>query len=224
MAADEVMLQAAERGTTALRFYTWDEPTLSLGYFQPAAARLTDPLLADRTWVRRPSGGAAILHHWELTYCLVLPAGLQGKRNWVCTFHDLVAAALRSFGVELHAVGCGEEKKLGDYLCFLHQTPGDLLIDSSKVAGSAQRKRRGALMQHGSILLAQSPCTPALPGIAELSGKRLGAEELTERLAGLFRKQMNWDLRESEFTDEEERQIAEMAREKYQSIEWNEKR
>lgn len=223
MAADEAMLQAAERGAASLRFYTWDQATLSLGYFQQAAPRLADPLLAKRAWVRRATGGAAILHHRELTYCLALPASVLGKENWICKVHDLIAMALRSWEVETRSVGCGEERKLGEFLCFLHQTPGDLLMDDAKIAGSAQRKRRGALVQHGSILLAQSPYTPALPGIVELSGKRVAAGELMACLVERF-SQLKWDLTPDEFSVGEEREIALLAREKYESAEWNEKR
>src|SRR5436190_6027688 len=76
MALDEALLRSAlERRVAGLRFYTWSEPTLSLGYFQAHAERRIDPLLADVAYVRRPTGGAAILHHRELTYALALPAG-----------------------------------------------------------------------------------------------------------------------------------------------------
>ena len=46
MAADEMLLESAAQGVASLRFYGWSEATVSLGYFQPAAARLADPLLA----------------------------------------------------------------------------------------------------------------------------------------------------------------------------------
>jgi lipoate-protein ligase A len=227
MAADEVMLEgAADSGVPSLRFYTWSEPTVSLGYFQPAAARLADPLTVNLAWVRRPSGGAAILHHHELTYCLALPAGSpwQGKESWLCRFHHLVASTLQSFGVASRGVVCGEEKKLGEFLCFLHQTPADLLIGSSKVVGSAQRKLRGALMQHGSIILERSAYAPALPGIRELVGKQIVADELAARLAVVFEKETGWEMRRSEWTTEERQRIDEVAREKYGAVGWNEKR
>src|SRR5262249_44203157 len=85
MAADEVLLEAASRGTASLRFYTWAEATLSLGYFQPAAERLP-----GLPWVRRASGGSALVHDQELTYCLALPAGApwqRGGESWICRFH-----------------------------------------------------------------------------------------------------------------------------------------
>ena len=77
MARDEAMLHAAERGVASLRFYTWTAPTLSLGYFQPSADRHTDTALSQMAWVRRATGGAAIVHDpaHEITYSLALPPG-----------------------------------------------------------------------------------------------------------------------------------------------------
>src|SRR4051812_29350845 len=120
MAADEVLLEhAAATGRPALRFYTWDPPTLSLGYFQPFAGRLADPRLAALPVVRRPTGGGAIVHHHELTYALALPAGPAQKGvNWACRMHDVIRAALGSDGVPAAACGCGREKGRGAFLCF----------------------------------------------------------------------------------------------------------
>lgn len=222
MAADEVMLlAAADRNIASLRFYTWSVPTLSLGYFQPAAPRLTDVV-----WVRRPSGGAAILHHHELTYCLALPIGApwQTKESWICRFHHLVTAALATFGVLADSVVCGQEKKLGDFLCFLHQTAGDLLINDAKIAGSAQRKLRGALMQHGSILLKRSPHAPALEGIAELVENEIGVGELSDAIAREMRSDTKWEIQEASWTEDERRRAAEIAQSKYSSESWNLKR
>src|SRR5437588_9911435 len=74
MAADEVLLEGASAGVASLRFYGWSEPTLSLGYFQSAAVRRTDPRLAALPYVRRPTGGMTLVHHHELTSALALPA------------------------------------------------------------------------------------------------------------------------------------------------------
>src|SRR4051794_9804512 len=74
MALDEALLLSAERdGIGALRFYTWREPTLSLGYFQPHADRAAHAASKNCTLVRRASGGGAILHDRELTYSIALP-------------------------------------------------------------------------------------------------------------------------------------------------------
>src|SRR5262245_56205962 len=160
MAGDEVLLRSAASGRPSLRFYRWTEATLSLGYFQPEARRLEDPLLRDLPFVRRPTGGDALVHHHELTYCLAVLRN-QGRRSaqpWLA-MHAVIAAALAEFGIEAHPHVAGERHSFSGFLCFEHFTDGDLIVQGAKVVGSAQRKQRDALMQHGSILLAQSPCT-----------------------------------------------------------------
>ncbi len=76
MAVDEVLLDwSAQSGGYAWRFYRWDEPTLSLGYFQPYEDRQRHPPSRACPAVRRATGGGAILHDAELTYSLAVPAG-----------------------------------------------------------------------------------------------------------------------------------------------------
>ncbi len=225
MSADEAMLESAVRGVASLRFYTWSEPTLSLGYFQHAADRDTN--LARLPWVRRSTGGAAIVHHHELTYALALPPGNEwaSREHWICRFHHVVQRVLRAYGVESHAVVCGEEQKLGEVVCFLHQTPGDLLINGSKVAGSAQRKMRGAMLQHGSILLHRSEFVPLLPGICDAPGApEIAVEELGDILTKAFVADTGWDVMPGDWTAEERERIAVIRAEKYTHRDWNEKR
>lgn len=229
MAADEAMLESAvERGIASLRFYTWSEPTLTLGYFQPASDVSAVP--GNLPWVRRSTGGAAIVHHHELTYAMALPDTQEWRpsESWVCRFHHLLRSVLADHGVASRAVICGEEKKLGEVLCFLHQTAGDLLIQGSKVAGSAQRKRKRALLQHGSLLLSRSEFAPMLPGIndfakeaartAALPGQTFSPGRLAELLESRF------DLEPSDWTAEELRRTEEIRAEKYANLEWNGKR
>ncbi|HXD88066.1 MAG TPA: lipoate--protein ligase family protein [Urbifossiella sp.] len=234
MAADEAMLEtASERGVASLRFYTWSKPTLSLGYFQASGGRQPpDSLIVEENQganaprsplpvVRRATGGAAILHHRELTYALALPEGKawHSRESWICRFHHLLRDVLAESGIAAHLVVCGEERKLGDVLCFLHQTPGDLLVNGSKVAGSAQRKLKGALLQHGSILLSRSEFAPMLPGINDMSGcEPFTPERLADALASRFAAQPN------DWTAEETERIAAIRAAKYANPAWNEKR
>lgn len=218
MAADEAMLEAAERGIASLRFYTWTAPTLSLGYFQPSTVRLG---WSQLPWVRRSTGGGAIVHHRELTYALAVPAGSEWhtRESWICRFHRQIRDVLADAGVKVHTVICGEERKLGEGLCFLHQTPGDLLLGGSKIAGSAQRKRNGALLQHGSILLSRSEFAPMLVGIDDFAGFTLhGPERFAQVLAGTFSPEPG------EWTAEECLRIAAIRELKYASPSWNDKR
>ncbi|MFO0803899.1 MAG: lipoate--protein ligase family protein [Gemmataceae bacterium] len=216
MAADEAMLESAELGVASLRFYAWSEPTITLGYFQPAAVALS-----GLPWVRRSTGGDAIVHHRELTYGLALPNGREWRpagEPWTCRFHHLLRDVLGEVGIESRAVLCGEEQRLGETLCFLHQTAGDLLIRGSKVAGSAQRKRHGALLQHGSILLERSEHASMLPGINDLTGASITPRSLAERLAAKF------EARPGDWTDAERERTAAIRAEKYANPDWNFKR
>ena len=67
MADDEVLLESATAGVASVRFYGWLPATLSLGYFQPEQIRHADASLARLPFVRRPSGGAALIHDQEVT-------------------------------------------------------------------------------------------------------------------------------------------------------------
>jgi lipoate-protein ligase A len=222
MALDEALLRSAlDRKEASLRFYTWAEPTLSLGYFQMHADRR--PGVA---WVRRPTGGDAILHHHELTYCLALPAGppWHTSESWLCRMHHAIGAGLGQFGVETNAVVCGEEQRLGPFLCFQHQTPADLRIAGHKVVGSAQRRPHGAMMQHGSILLRASPHAPELPGIADLSGVTIALPDLERQIVAALVQKTGWTFEPSDWTAEERRAAAELEHDKYATAAWNEKR
>src|SRR5207249_11851098 len=88
------------------------------------------------------------------------------------------AAALRHLRVAATCCPPAGARGAGTFLCFQHYTPGDLLVGSAKVVGSAQRRARSAFLQHGSILLARSPYAPALAGIRELTGRDLAIAEV----------------------------------------------
>jgi lipoate-protein ligase A len=186
MALDESLLHAAENeGMATLRFYAWREPTLSLGYFQQHADRALHSASVNCTLVRRASGGGAILHDKELTYSIALPRShplaKQPEPLYLAT-HNSLLAALAEFGVNAVLCQPGEtiQRAPADepFLCFQRRTFGDVLLGESKIAGSAQRRQRGAVLQHGSVLLAQSEFSPELPGVAELAGRHITADQL----------------------------------------------
>ena len=82
MAVDEALLAAtSETSEPTLRFYQWQRPTISLGYFQPYIARDQHPASNHADIVRRLSGGGAIVHDDEITYSLALPAAHPFARN-----------------------------------------------------------------------------------------------------------------------------------------------
>ena len=170
MAEDERMLESAVAGSDArLRFYRWSEQTLSLGYFQKDEE--IPKHLADLPRVRRLSGGGAILHEHEWTYSLALPArhplcvAPSGIYNIV---NDEIVASLNLLNVEASLADAESGKAHKPFLCFERRSVFDILIAGHKVVGSAQRRRKGAVLQHGTIMLEQASAAPHLPGICDL--------------------------------------------------------
>jgi lipoate-protein ligase A len=224
MATDEVLLRSAAAGIATLRFYGWSPPTLSLGYFQSEKFRHADPLLAPLPVVRRLSGGAALVHHHEVTYALALPAGAwqQGK-PWTSRMHSIIVAAFRELGLQgsLHALA---PYGAGSTLCYLHCTPDDVMVANAKVVGSAQRKHRGAILQHGGILLAQSPHTPNLPGIRELTGLEVSAESMVKAVRTGFERAIKTALADSSLSPGELEAISELKTDRYSNAAWTSRR
>jgi len=176
MALDEALLAAAARGATpALRLYEWDGAWLSLGHAQRFDARDVERCReAEVEVVRRVTGGRAVLHGADLTYSIAaserdLPGGLQESYR---ALSDALLAALRDLGVaaERAAAAAGSA---ADFDCFAEAAPDELCVGGRKLAGSAQRRTGGALLQHGSIRLAEDPA-PA----ARIAGTGRGATSL----------------------------------------------
>jgi lipoate-protein ligase A len=179
-----------------LRFYEWQEPTLSLGYFQRYADWVCHSASAGCAVVRRATGGGAILHDRELTYSCVLPPGHSLGRHAADLYnaiHDSIVAVLAEHGLTANVVACGGQSSsvagcgaratnAEPFLCFARRTPGDVLLDGWKIAGSAQRRQRGAVLQHGSILFERSAFAPELPGIQDLTSIRLDRSDFARRL------------------------------------------
>jgi lipoate-protein ligase A len=230
MALDETLLHSALRGVATLRFYGWDAATLSLGYFQPESVRHHDAQLAALPWVRRPSGGATLVHHHEVTYALALPPGEPwqtagpGCSCWLRRMHEIIAGALASLGVPSRLHTPEPDQANPGFLCFRHFAAADVLIGQAKVVGSAQRRQRGALLQHGAILLASSPWAPILPGILELTACRLSPKAVASAVADSLVQKTNWTLAPGELTAAEREAAAELTRSKYAADAWNRKR
>ncbi len=162
MARDESLLGRVGCGQSppTLRLYGWDPPTVSLGYFQRYAdfEALSAPA-GTLAVVRRLTGGGAILHDRELTYSLTLPADhrmLSGGPNRLYELaHAAIIDALASMGVStgLAGVSDGSGAARGPFFCFARRHRYDVLAGGDKLAGSAQRRRRDAVLQHGSMIL-----------------------------------------------------------------------
>lgn len=186
MAVDESLLNSAiELDVATLRWYRWCEPTVSLGYFQQKTELDADDLLSNLPVVRRITGGGAILHDNEWTYSVALPSSRRRFRDPEDLYrivHRGLIDGLKQVG---YPVRCrGETLKRIDepLLCFLRQDAHDITLNGQKILGSAQRRRRGAILQHGSLIQHASIWAKQLPGLADLAGKE-PPENLVEILS-----------------------------------------
>jgi lipoate-protein ligase A len=173
---------------------------LSLGYFQHLDDRRQHAPSRECDLVRRASGGGAILHDQELTYSLTLAVGRHvdaDLQTFYRTLHQTLIDTLSDFGVtaRLCENPSRRERHAEPFLCFQRRSEGDVLIGDHKIAGSAQRRYRTVLLQHGSILLERSDHAPELPGIAQLTGVTLSAGELSERWRERIARELDWTLR-----------------------------
>lgn len=225
MAMDAALLQlAGDREISVVRIYEWSEPTVTLGYFQATGIEQQSPF-PDLPVVRRLSGGGAILHHHEITYSLVLPASHPARQDpsgVYAVVHLAIISLLLEIGVdcqlrsEFDAANPGASNVPAGgiaepFLCFLRKNPNDIVHKTGKkVVGSAQRRRRGVTLQHGSIILRASSLTPHVRGILDLVADCCVSRfrhELPQKIAAAIGE--IWDFRV--FSQEEIALAAEIA-------------
>lgn len=161
MALDEALLDLCaagpERFAPVLRFYAFSPACLSLGRFQRIAD--IDPEACARLAidiVRRPSGGRAVLHDRCLTYALIAPweaapfaGGVRASANRIGA---ALAAGLQRLGVNASPAGL-QPRRRRPADCFAAPGEGETVHDGRKLVGSAQVRRGGAALQHGTIRL-----------------------------------------------------------------------
>ncbi len=205
MAVDETLLNQGLSGIATLRFYQWDSPTISLGHFQAAQGQFIPERFKGLASVRRLSGGGAILHHHELTYSCVLPAWHPVSREpsqLYHVIHDAIVEVLTQLNVPCQL---RRDEAFADqpFLCFARGDERDIVIGRDKIVGSAQRRRQGTILQHGSLLLKQSDWAPEFPGIKELVGQEIKPVTLIPLVSDSVSARLNLRLRPDTLSDEE---------------------
>jgi lipoate-protein ligase A len=193
MRIDEDLLnQASQDDVNTLRFYQWSEPTVSLGYFQKEVRPPEG--LEQLPVVRRLSGGGAILHDQELTYSVSLGRSHPCVKDPTGIYRIVHAAIIECLSeLDFDCTLRGDENSdpaNKSFLCFSRSDPNDIVHAGTKVVGSAQRRRRGAVLQHGSILLRASEFAPELPGVFDLGCRETNAVKLADKLEGLILNQL----------------------------------
>ena len=250
MAVDEVLLDSCRRdpGTMTLRIYSWRPPAVSLGYGQDVEGEI-DPGQCDRHGiglVRRITGGRAVLHDEELTYSLVAqeshpalggPSGVMIRR-----VSEALIGTLRQFGIPCELApdaSCGMGGKSD--VCFTATGRYEITVRGRKLAGNAQRRSGGRVLQHGSILL--GPGHRRLPllmpvrdhgrreAIARLLNERTVSvseliprvppfEEWADSLSRSFLEHLNLEGRMDALDAEERHMAKSLVRTRYGNADW----
>ncbi|RKQ88757.1 lipoate--protein ligase family protein [Brockia lithotrophica] len=196
MAVDEAILQTHVAGLTppTLRFYTWKPYALSLGYAQKVSTAADVEALARHgvVLVRRPTGGRAVFHADELTYSVVLSVGHRLAPESVLASYRLLSAGLlagyRILGIPAElAPETNRDARTKDSGsspdCFDTPSPYELVVEGKKIAGSAQMRSEGGVLQHGSLpITSDVDLLFALFPFAD-EGERLKAKEYHRRRA-----------------------------------------
>lgn len=250
MAVDEAIQTAHARGEVppTLRLYGWAPPAVSIGYFQRMAAEVD--LDACRRlgygYVRRPTGGRAIFHHEELTYSVVIREELLpgGVLETYRTLARGLVAALRRLGAPAElAPGEPDPRLAGEPSAACFDTPSayELVVAGRKVVGSAQTRREGTILQHGSVLLdldaellftllrvpagqrdaAVAHLRSRAAGLRQVLGRELGWEEAARALPEGFREALGLRFTPGDLTPGERQLAARLVAEKYGADAWN---
>ena len=254
MAVDEALLwAAAEPGAPpTLRFYGWQPATVSLGYFQEAEGQVDRAEIARRGWglVRRPTGGRAILHDNEVTYSVVIAEDrLERGHSVMGSYREI------SRGLELGLQRLGLEAVLGETaadpehrqaardlptVCFAQASRCDLVAAGRKIVGSAQMRKRGIILQHGSVPLnmrvedhlavmpgrgvsrrSEAQLAEAAQGIAQALGQPVSFDQLAGALAAGYEEAFGMTLKPGDLTPMEQARARELRETKYATEAWN---
>lgn len=199
MALDEALLDlASHRGRGFLRCYRWRPGCISFGRHEPALRRYDRARIAAHglDTVRRPTGGRAVWHDRELTYAVAAPQSAFGSLPVAYrAIHDTIRRALCSLGAAATlAPAPARTPGVGSGACFSQPVGGEVVVAGRKIVGSAQLRRTGAFLQHGSVLLEGDQSVigrvtrgPAPPGADACLGAVLGRpvpwHEVAEALA-----------------------------------------
>lgn len=254
MAVDEAILEHVLRGEVppTLRLYAWEPPCLSLGHAQPFA-EVDAARLQAHGWevVRRPTGGRAILHADELTYSVTAPQSEPRLRGNVIESYKRLAAALLNalhrLGLPAEALPKKEESNTRinpEPICFEVPSHYEITVQGKKLIGSAQARKRGGVLQHGTLPLSGDlrRITQALRFPDEVARAR-AAERLLQRAATLeallqrpvtwesaadalqaaFEQTLNLTFEHSDLTPGERERAEQLMQKKYARPEWTER-
>lgn len=256
MATDEKLLEWHSEGKIppVVRFYGWNPPSLSIGFFQRVEKEI-DMEAVNRHqlgFVRRPTGGRAVLHDQELTYSVIVSESYPSMPKSVTEAYRVISEGLlqgfRYLEMDAYfAVPKTKEeedalKNPRSSVCFDAPSWYELVVEGRKVAGSAQTRQKGVILQHGSIVVdmdedqlfdlfkypservrerMQRSFKNKAVAINDLKETKVSMEEVTEAFRKGFEKGLNIDMVPYTLSEDQEEEIWELAKNKYETKEWN---
>lgn len=253
MAIDEAILESVSRGDSppTLRFYSWDPPCFSLGYAQKWAVVDCDAC-ARLGWdvVRRATGGRAILHADELTYTVCAPQTEPRVKGSVLESYQRLSEALLEgllrMGLEpARAHPAYENQGRAGPACFDGPSNYEITVGQRKLVGSAQMRKKGVVLQHGTLPLhgdvariagALAVETPGQRPAIEVQlrsrattleqclGRRVEFDEAAAFMQAGFRHILNLELQPAALTNKEKARAEELRAEKYGNEVWTKRR
>ncbi len=250
MALDEALLNWHSQGEIppVLRFYGWKPAGISVGYFQKVNGKIDVKGARQHgiELVRRQTGGRAVLHDQELTYSVLvsedheaMPASVKGA--YLAISHGLLEG-FKNLGIEAEfAVPEGKLETTDSAVCFEEPSWYELIVAGKKAAGSAQTRKKGVILQHGSIPLhvdkvklfdlfvfpndhvkerARRAFGDKAVAINEVSKHPINFEEAKQAFKTGFERGLDIELKPFKLSEE---QVAEVhaLESKYKSEEWN---
>ncbi|HZH62188.1 MAG TPA: biotin/lipoate A/B protein ligase family protein [Metabacillus sp.] len=259
MALDEALLEWHSEGRIppTIRFYGWNPATLSIGYFQKAEKEIDLDAVKKYGlgFVRRPTGGRGVLHDQELTYSVIVSEEHPEMPKTVTEAYRVISEGIlegfKNLGLDAYfAIPRTDEEKAGlksprSAVCFDAPSWYELVVEGRKVAGSAQTRQKGVILQHGSILLdldedmlfdlfkypndrvkerMQRAFKNKAVATNSLRKEPVTIEEAIKAFKEGFEKGLQIDLEPYELTSEELEYVNQLAKDKYESDEWNFKR
>lgn len=255
MALDEALLDLHSRGEIGpvLRFYEWEPATLSIGYFQRIEKDIDMEKVKELGlgFVRRPTGGRGVLHEHELTYSVIVSEDYEGMPETVTEAYRVISGGLlqgfRNLGLQAEFSIPDQDvteqlRSPKSGVCFDAPSWYELVVEGKKVAGSAQTRQKGVILQHGAILMSldvdklTSIFTYSSPELKErvrrtLPDRAIAIDRLTDRDISVdeckqafskgFEESLDISLEPLELTAAQLALVHQIEKEKYANDDWN---
>lgn len=259
MALDECLLnwQSEKKMAPTIRFYEWNVPTLSIGYFQHVGKEINMDEVKRRSFgfVRRPTGGRSVLHDRELTYSVIVREDHPNMPKTVTEAYRVISEGLlegfRSLGFQAYFAVPNTQKERDDLknprssVCFDAPSWYEIVVEGRKIAGSAQTRQKDVILQHGSIPLEididtlydlflfpndrmkdrmKRMFTSKAVAINSLTDEKFTINQLVQAFKIGFEKGLPINLCEYKLSEQQMKEVERVAREKYESDDWNYKK